>query len=177
MTDGDPYVKITLSELESPLGVLGIAVSDQGFVALEFVEADQLFAPSLARCHAAARFERDDRTSVSDFVTAALRAYFAGDLHALDMLPIAIRGTEFQTTVWAALRKIPAGQVTSYQAIATAIGKPKAVRAVGAANGANPIALVVPCHRVIAANGNLCGYASGLWRKEWLLRHERALLV
>jgi len=79
--------------------------------------------------------------------------------------------------VWAALRTIPTGRTVSYRDLAEQIGAPSAVRAVGAANGQNPIALVVPCHRVIASDGTLCGYGGGLWRKEWLLRHERALLT
>lgn len=106
-----------------------------------------------------------------------MKAYFAGDLAALDRLEVAPEGTAFQQQVWAALRKIPVGATTSYAQIARAIGRPTAVRAVGAANGRNPIALVVPCHRVIASDGTLCGYAGGLWRKQWLLQHERALLA
>ncbi|TMB38023.1 MAG: MGMT family protein [Deltaproteobacteria bacterium] len=86
-------------------------------------------------------------------------------------------GTPFQRKVWKALRTIQPGRTTSYRALAEQIGCPGAFRAVGAANGQNPISLVVPCHRVIAADGTLCGYGGGLWRKEWLLRHEGALLA
>jgi AraC family transcriptional regulator of adaptative response/methylated-DNA-[protein]-cysteine methyltransferase len=109
-------------------------------------------------------------------VTAALDAYFAGDATALDALPVATGGSEFQRSVWAALRAIPAGTTTGYGALAAALGKPGAARAVGLANGANPIGIVVPCHRVISANGTLTAYAGGVARKEWLLRHEGALL-
>ncbi len=102
-----------------------------------------------------------------------LRAYFDGDLEAIDALPTETNGTAFQRTVWAALRRIPFGQTISYGALAATIGHPKAVRAVGLANGANPIAIVVPCHRVIGANASLTGYGGGLPRKRWLLAYER----
>jgi methylated-DNA-[protein]-cysteine S-methyltransferase len=103
----------------------------------------------------------------------ALAAYFAGDLDAIADLVTETNGTPFQHTVWAALRRIPSGRTMSYGALAAAIGKPKAVRAVGLANGANPIAVVVPCHRLIGANASLTGYGGGLHRKRWLLAHER----
>jgi methylated-DNA-[protein]-cysteine S-methyltransferase len=102
-----------------------------------------------------------------------LRAYFDGDLDAIAELPTETNGTPFQRTVWAALRRIPAGHTTTYGALAAAIGQPKAVRAVGLANGANPIAIVVPCHRVVGANASLTGYGGGLPRKRWLLAYER----
>ena len=105
-------------------------------------------------------------------VRAALDRYFAGDPAALDGIEVAGAGTPFQRRVWAALRAIPAGRTASYRDIATALGDPKAVRAVGMANGANPIAIVVPCHRVIAHDGTLGGYSGGLDRKRWLLAHE-----
>lgn len=106
----------------------------------------------------------------------ALRAYFAGDLHALDRLPIDPIGTPFQQRVWTALRTVKAGRTASYAEIANAIGAPKSTRAVGAANGANPIAIVVPCHRIIGSAGSLVGYGGGLDRKRWLLEHEGVLL-
>ncbi len=102
----------------------------------------------------------------------ALDAYFAGQTDALANLPIATAGTEFQRNVWAALRTIPPGQTLSYGGLADQIHNPKAMRAVGLANGANPIAIVVPCHRVIGANGTLTGFGGGLHRKQWLLQHE-----
>jgi len=105
-------------------------------------------------------------------VTAAIRDYFDGDIHAADRLPTATRGTDFQRKVWSGLRKIPAGTTWSYADLARHIGRPKACRAVGLANGSNPIAIVVPCHRVIGADGTLTGYGGGMSRKRWLLRHE-----
>ena len=103
----------------------------------------------------------------------ALSAYFAGDLNAVDEVPTETNGTAFQRAVWTALRNIPVGRTVSYGALAAQIGNLKAVRAVGLANGANPIAIVVPCHRVIGANASLTGYGGGLHRKRWLLAHER----
>jgi methylated-DNA-[protein]-cysteine S-methyltransferase len=110
-------------------------------------------------------------------ITAALEAYFAGDFPALVSIPFAANGTAFQMAVWRALMDIPSGQTRSYADIARAIGNPAAVRAVGLANGANPIAIIVPCHRVIGTNGSLTGYGGGLARKLQLLQLEGAILA
>ena len=107
-------------------------------------------------------------------LTTLLANYFTGDIHAIDDIPTATAGTAFQREVWRALRAIPPAQTISYGQLANRIGRPRAVRAVGLANGSNPIGVVVPCHRVIGANGSLTGYGGGLHRKEWLLAHERA---
>ena len=115
-------------------------------------------------------------TSNPGGLTDAIRAYFAGDLAAIDALPVLAGGTPFQEAVWQALRNIPCGETWSYGALARRIGRPAAVRAVGLANGANPVAVVVPCHRVIGADGSLTGYGGGLGRKRWLLEHERAAI-
>ncbi len=103
-----------------------------------------------------------------------LAAYFGGDLAAIDALPVSAFGTEFQRLVWQALRQIPAGRTVTYGELARRIGRPSAVRAVGLANAANPVGIVVPCHRVIGADGALTGYGGGLDRKRWLLAHEAA---
>ncbi len=103
-----------------------------------------------------------------------VEAYFAGELHAIDAIPVASHGTPFQESVWHALRTISPGTTRSYGELAQAIGRPTAVRAVGLANGANPIGVIVPCHRVIGANATLTGYGGGLARKQWLLEHEGA---
>lgn len=108
-------------------------------------------------------------------LTSALARYFAGELHVIDDLPVAMPGTAFQRDVWAELRRIPCGKTISYGEMARRIGKPAAVRAVGLANGANPVGVVVPCHRVIGADGTLTGYGGGIERKRWLLAHEGAL--
>jgi methylated-DNA-[protein]-cysteine S-methyltransferase len=111
------------------------------------------------------------RTSASS-ARRALQAYFAGDLAAVDDVEVQAGGTAFQQAVWQALRRIPVGSTLSYSSLAAVIGRPRAVRAVGLANGANPIGIVVPCHRVIGADGSLTGYGGGLARKRWLLEHE-----
>jgi methylated-DNA-[protein]-cysteine S-methyltransferase len=103
----------------------------------------------------------------------AIRRYFAGDVAAIDHISVETAGTHFQRSVWNELRKIPGGAAVSYGKLAEQIAHPKAVRAVGLANGANPIGIVVPCHRVIGADGSLTGYGGGLERKRWLLEHER----
>jgi methylated-DNA-[protein]-cysteine S-methyltransferase len=104
----------------------------------------------------------------------SLNAYFAGDLSGLDRIEVELGGTPFQRKLWSTLRDIPSGQTSTYGALAAKIGAPKAVRAVGAANGANPISIVLPCHRVIGSNQRLTGYGGGLNRKRWLLTHEGA---
>ena len=110
-------------------------------------------------------------------LSTAMRCYFEGDLAAIESLPVKTAGTPFQQSVWQALRRIACGTTISYAELARRIGKPKAVRAVGLANGQNPISIVVPCHRVIGSNGSLTGYGGGLPRKEWLLKHEGARLA
>jgi methylated-DNA-[protein]-cysteine S-methyltransferase len=105
-------------------------------------------------------------------LTTAMRKYFKGDLAAIDRLPVTTAGTPFQSSIWRALRKIRRGSTISYAELARRIGKPKAVRAAGLANGQNPISIVVPCHRVIGSDGSLTGYGGGLPRKQWLLEHE-----
>ena len=103
---------------------------------------------------------------------SVLRRYFEGDLAALDTVAVELNGTEFQKQVWQALRRIPHGTTISYAELARRVGTISAVRAVGSANGANPVAVIVPCHRVIGSDGSLTGYGGGLERKKWLLEHE-----
>lgn len=164
---------IRLSRYDSPLGLVGVAIDGAGLRALDFVETESVIQERLRRHAPRARYENGDTPEVAD----RLEAYFGGDLDALDCLPVAAMGTPFQRRVWDALRGIRPGCTASYLEIARTIGQPGAVRAVGSANAKNPVALVVPCHRVIGATGSLCGYAGGVWRKEWLLRHEGAILA
>ncbi len=103
-----------------------------------------------------------------------LNAYFKGELQAFT-IPLSLHGTEFQRKVWDTLQKVPFGQTASYKSIALSMDKPKAYRAVALANRSNPIAIVVPCHRIIRYNGALCGYNAGIERKQWLLAHENAI--
>jgi methylated-DNA-[protein]-cysteine S-methyltransferase len=107
-------------------------------------------------------------------IRAAIEAYFDGDLGAIDKLPVKTGGTPFQRDVWRLLRQIPAGKTTTYGKLAARLGVPNAARAVGMANGANPIGVIVPCHRVIGSDASLTGYGGGLPRKQWLLTHEGA---
>src|SRR4051794_21000964 len=116
-------------------------------------------------------WRRDD--DAFDDLRSQLGAYFAGDLRQFD-LPLAAAGTEWQRAVWDALNEVPYGTTLSYGELAARLGRPTACRAVGAANGRNPISVIVPCHRLVGSNGALTGYGGGLDRKEWLLRHERA---
>ncbi len=127
-----------------------------------------------------ARFYKGRPLRIADGVMArelkdAFEAYFAGLLNVIDGIDVEMPGTAFQQSAWKILRTIPAGQTLSYGEQAARMGRPKSMRAVGAANGANPVGLVVPCHRVIGANGSLTGYGGGIKRKRWLLEHEGAL--
>ena len=163
----------TLSRLPSPLGdLLAVTATDGTLHALDFVDFEARLRRLFARHHPGVSLEPGEPPAE---LTAALAAYFSGDVTALDGLPVARIGSEFQRRVWAALRQIPAGETRSYGQLAAAIGQPTASRAIGLANGANPIGIVVPCHRVIGSGGALTGYAGGVERKAWLLRHEGAL--
>jgi O-6-methylguanine DNA methyltransferase len=110
-------------------------------------------------------------------LSAVLSAYFEGDVEAITAIPVAATGTSFQHNVWRALRRIPAGETASYVEIARQIGTPGASRAVGTANASNPIGVIVPCHRVVRADGSIGGYGGGVERKRWLLEHEQAKIA
>lgn len=158
--------------VSSPIGEVCVVSDGRSLRAVEFADEQDRMTALLARRGLGAHLEaRDDPQGFS----SALRAYFDGRIDALDALPVEAGGTPFQRAVWAALRAIPVGSTCSYGALAARLGRPRASRAVGAANGLNPVAIVVPCHRVIGANGRLTGYAGGVERKRWLLAHEGAL--
>lgn len=158
--------------LDTPVGELTALAHDGGLCALSFGENRyDPVAPLVARFGSVETRDGDPLDALG-----RLRDYFGGRLDALDALPVDAGGTAFQRRVWAALRTIPAGRTLSYLDVARLMGAPAAVRAVGAANGRNPVAIVVPCHRVIGASGELVGYGGGLDRKRWLLGHERAPL-
>jgi methylated-DNA-[protein]-cysteine S-methyltransferase len=163
---------LLLDELATPVGPLYIVSDGERLVAVEFAPAEERLHPMLR-----ARF--GDSCGLREAAdpqgfTSALAAYFAGDLAAIDGLAAAAGGTQFQRRVWDALRRIPCGETLSYAGLARTIGQPTAIRAVGLANGANPVSIVVPCHRVIGTDGSLTGYGGGLARKRWLLAHEGA---
>jgi methylated-DNA-[protein]-cysteine S-methyltransferase len=167
-----PPETITLESLATPFGPILVAVDAEGrLCAVEFWNDEAEMRLLLRRHFGAARATFG---KVAAPVRQAFERYFAGDRAALKAVPWTTGGTEFQRKVWQALTTIPVGETWSYAQLAAAIGKPKAVRAVGLANGANPIPIVVPCHRVIGANGSLTGFGGGLDRKRWLLRHEGA---
>jgi methylated-DNA-[protein]-cysteine S-methyltransferase len=160
--------------VKTPLGPVLLLAHGTRLVGLEFADrASRVGRLRRQLARTLGRFEERDARDPAGAVTR-LRRYFAGDVHALDRQPVAAHGTEFQRSVWRALRRIPAGRTRSYAEMARRIGRPSAVRAVGAANGANPVALFVPCHRVVASDGSLHGYGGGLERKRWLLAHEES---
>jgi methylated-DNA-[protein]-cysteine S-methyltransferase len=162
-----PAPAILLDEIASPIGRIVIAARDGRLCALEFDRGR-------VRRAIARRYPGSRPVSSRDpfGISTSLRAYLAGDLAALDRIAVDTGGTPFQQRIWRALRRIPAGRTESYGALARALGLGSAARAVGAANGSNPISIVVPCHRLIGGDASLTGYGGGLWRKRWLLRHE-----
>ncbi len=169
-------LKFNLERVDGPLGAIFLATDDAGRLrVLDFSDYEDRML-RLLRLHYGAGAVLAESPGPSK-AGQAVRAYLDGDLAAIDTVEVETGGTAFQREVWAALRTIPAGRTTSYGALAAQIGRPKAVRAVGLANGANPIAIIVPCHRVIGATGSLTGYGGGLHRKQWLLAHEGALLA
>ncbi len=166
-------VSLLLDHLETPIGRLALVADEDGRLrALGFVAGHPRMDRQL-RLSSEGRESSLTPASNPGGLTAALRAYFAGDLTAIDGLPVAASGTEFQQAVWRALGEIRCGETRSYGEIAQRIGNRAAVRAVGLANGANPVGIVVPCHRVIGSDGTLTGYGGGIERKRWLLEHER----
>lgn len=151
------------TEIVSPIGPLRLAADESGLRRIDLPGSFQTHAPPPQWQRAEARL---------DTVAEQLRAYFEGTLQLFD-LPLAPRGTAFQQRVWSGLREIPYGETISYADLAVRIGSPQACRAVGLANGANPIPIVIPCHRVIGRNGSLVGYGGGLAIKQWLLALEQ----
>ncbi len=160
-------VKCYYDTMNSPIDEL-LLVSDGEWLSGLYMETEQ--APSWQ----SAGWRRDPASFKA--VQEQLRAYFASELQVFD-LPLCAQGTAFQQRVWNELERIPYGVTRSYGDIASRIGNPKASRAVGLANGRNPISIIVPCHRVIGADGSLTGYGGGIERKRWLLRHEGVLPV
>jgi O-6-methylguanine DNA methyltransferase len=165
---------IIVVERESPIGALTIAMQDHALRALRMGTDDLASGPLLGRNAAPVQLagiaELDEEDAV---IVRTIDAYFEGDVAGIDRLPVRPIGTGFAQRVWDALRAIPVGETYSYARLAGVVGVPNASRAVGRANATNPVAIVVPCHRVIRADGNLGGYGGGLDRKRWLLDHER----
>ncbi len=164
-----------LSRMETPVGIMLVATDDAGRLRLlDWEDSAERMWRGLDRLYGPGKLTLNESRGAARPVRDRLAAFFAGDIAAIDGIEVESAGTPFQRKVWSALRKIPAGKTWSYSQLAARIGRPEAVRAVGFANGTNPISVVVPCHRVIGADGSLTGYGGGLHRKEWLLRHEGA---
>jgi methylated-DNA-[protein]-cysteine S-methyltransferase len=167
----DPLLLFT-DHLTTPVGPMRIVADQVGNLRLAFfTESEDDVRRYLRNQYGPAGFILEAAPDPRG-LTAAITRYFDGELGAVDTIPVQTAGTAFQQEVWRVLRTIPCGNTTSYGKLAQQIGRPDAVRAVGAANGANPIAVVVPCHRVIGSNGSLTGYGGGIERKRWLLNHE-----
>jgi methylated-DNA-[protein]-cysteine S-methyltransferase len=160
--------------IETPIGEMILVARDGVMLLLEFADATGRVEREMR-----ARFgEHEMQPATNPFgLSDVVRDYFSGNLHAIDHVLADGGGTEFERKVWAELRRIPTGATVSYGEIARKLGDISLSRAVGTANGKNPVAIVVPCHRVIGSDGSMTGYGGGLHRKEWLLRHEGALLV
>ena len=167
-----PALIFTVAPLPSPLGrILVVSDNEQQLRALNWEDREERMRRELARIYRRQPIEYIRGTAPAA-TRRALQRYFAGKLQAIDEIPVQTGGTLFQSNVWRALRKIPAGRTLSYGRMADRLKCPLAVRAVGFANGSNPISIVIPCHRLIGADGSLTGYGGGLERKRWLLEHE-----
>lgn len=169
MTD---VAALLTGRLPSPLGTMLLAWDDERRLrALDFQDSEERFERLLKRYHQTGPGRRTPDRPPAE-IGDRLAAYFAGEVDVLDSIPVATGGTPFQREIWEALRAIPSGETTTYGRLAAQIGRPSACRAVGAANGANPVVIVVPCHRVIGSDSSLTGYGGGIERKRWLLAHE-----
>lgn len=161
--------ELLLDHVDSPIGTVLIVTDGDQLCSLDFADYEQRMMTLLQR-----RYGPVHLTMTTDpcGFSSQLRSYFAGDYHCLNTIPVSTNGTPFQQQVWLALRTIPPGKTMTYGELAAKLGKPTAYRAVGGTNALNPVAIVLPCHRVVGANASLTGYAGGLERKQWLLEHE-----
>ncbi len=162
-------MKLQIDRIESPLGSILLVTDGVSLCALDFAGYETRMICLLQKRYSSV--ELMDAIDPQGF-SSKIRTYLAGDYSSLDNIPVNASGTDFQQLVWQGLQTIPVGTTLSYGELATKLGKPTAARAVGMANSLNPIAIVVPCHRVIGAKAKLTGYAGGLDRKQWLLKHE-----
>jgi len=162
-------MRLKVSEIETPVGAVRVVAGKDGVCALDFSDRWDETRRRLEQRFGSVEFDRVDRIPG---VTNRIKAYLEGAADALEAVAVDPGGTPFQQKVWSALRKIPAGRTLSYGSLARRIGRPTGARAVATANAANPISIVIPCHRVIGSDGSLRGYAGGVERKRWLLEHE-----
>jgi methylated-DNA-[protein]-cysteine S-methyltransferase len=156
------FKDLKIAHYESPIGVVEVTESGAQIHSILFLDSNQE--------------KESEQSPVLNNCIQQLDEYFKHQRQMFD-LPLAPQGTSFQKQVWEKLLEIPYGRTSSYLEIAKRIGNPKSIRAVGSANGKNPIVIIIPCHRVIGSSGKLIGYGGGLWRKEWLLKHEQSVLV
>jgi methylated-DNA-[protein]-cysteine S-methyltransferase len=171
-------LQLVIDRIDTPIGEMIIVADNEGNLrAIDWVDHEARMHNFLRRHYGKGHHGNDGFKLTPAHnpggLSRAIRSYFAGDLTAIDNLPVKTNGTPFQRKVWHALRAIPLGTTISYGELANRIGRPTAVRAVGLANGSNPVGVIVPCHRVIGSNGSLTGYGGGMERKRWLLEHER----
>jgi methylated-DNA-[protein]-cysteine S-methyltransferase len=168
-------LSLFIDRIDTPIGkMLLVADQDGNLRAMDWAESEARTRSFLQLHYGEAGLRVEEACNPSG-LSHALNSYFGGNLHAIDSLSVQAAGTSFQQEVWWALREIPCGTTISYAQLAKQIGRPKAVRAVGLANGSNPVPIVVPCHRVIGSDGSLTGYGGGMERKRWLLEHEKCL--
>ena len=166
-------VQLLVDRIETPIGKMLVASDRDGNLrAVDWVDHEARMLRLLALHYGENGFRLEPNHNANS-PADAISSYFAGELEAIESLPVKTMGTPFQRRVWLALREIPCGTTVSYAQLARRIGRPSAVRAVGHANGANPVGVVVPCHRVIGSDGSLSGYGGGIERKRWLLEHEK----
>jgi len=166
-------VRVLYSQLESPVGILHLASTERGLTAIALGESSYAWL-SRFRERVFPGSELEPAGKAHERFERELSEYFAGKRRLFD-LPLDIRGTDFQKQVWAAVTQVPFGRTTTYATLALLVDRPKSSRAVGGANGANPLPIVIPCHRVVGASGHLTGYGGGLPIKRWLLTHEGVL--
>lgn len=166
-------MKLFFDRIESEIGEIVVVTDGRSLVSLDYTDYEPRMRKLLAARYGTFELISQDNPGG---ISAKVRAYLAGDFQALDAIPVNTGGTPFQQEVWQALRTIPAGTIVSYKELAQKVGRPTAYRAVGMTNSLNPVAIVLPCHRVVGSNAALTGYAGGIERKRWLLRHEGAAL-
>ncbi|HEV8711540.1 MAG TPA: methylated-DNA--[protein]-cysteine S-methyltransferase [Candidatus Binatia bacterium] len=167
-------VELFIDRIDSPIGTLLLVSDGERLCALDYIGYEERMMTLLHRRYCEFRLRN---TADPQGFSGRIRAYLAGDLGCLNGIPVNLGGTAFQQEAWSALRTIPPGTVLSYGEMAARLGKPASYRAVGMVNALNPIAIVIPCHRLVGASGALTGYAGGLARKRWLLQHEGVDLV
>ncbi|HEX4166591.1 MAG TPA: methylated-DNA--[protein]-cysteine S-methyltransferase [Bryobacteraceae bacterium] len=165
-------MRLLMDRIDTPIGELMIVADQHGNLrAIDWSDHEARMRRLLDLHYPKIKFTLDPVPNASD-LARAIGSYFAGELTAINNLPVETAGTPFQREVWRELRKVPCGATVSYAELAERIERPNAVRAVGLANGSNPVGIVVPCHRVIGSGGSLTGYGGGIERKRWLLEHE-----